>query len=520
MFEKISFLRGFFKSHNRRILTVDFKGLSVFALDDGVLCRVRRFSAETAGYSEFRQYLADSPESPLYMIVDSVAEDFLIETVAHVKASDSKLLMQRKLEQNYRGGEFRHGAVIGRETTGRRDDKVLFSALTRNQQIEPWIRSILQEEVPLVSITSPAYVLGKYAIEQGYVTSPDVLIINWELTGLRQTYLQEGRTVFSRLTPLQPADDNLTLEQYIMRLSDQSREYLNRIRLLDFDKPLDLHVFTPLLEDDAFADFENNKDYRRIEHHNPEQLLEKESFEGSSEHITAILLCIDYAARKQELGNVYAPLAALRFYHLRSMKQALYVASVVLALIGGAMTVPLLIDTFDRQESVNALLLEINPIQTQYQELRNQFPETPIPSQQMELVVVTKNTILAQTESPVLMLEEISRVVQRDPGVGLLRINWGLVPANPDQPWDQALLAQAMELSVDIAGEFRDASGYRNISARLQTLAAELATIPGVAVSVIALPIIASENSTLNTTVNDEKLNATFTLNLRRGFQL
>ena len=92
-------------------------------------------------------------------------------------------------------------------TEGRRDDRILFSAIVRPERIEPWLDALRGHEVagihslPMVS----AGLLPLLGAEAGRV----LLATESGEGHLRQTFFEDGRLVLSRLAPLpsgEPAD--------------------------------------------------------------------------------------------------------------------------------------------------------------------------------------------------------------------------------------------------------------------------------------------------------------------------
>ena len=62
--------------------------------------------------------------------------------------------IKRKFEQFYRNTPFRQATLLHRQEEGRRDDEMLFSALTNPQRISPWLDALLANHIPLVGIYS------------------------------------------------------------------------------------------------------------------------------------------------------------------------------------------------------------------------------------------------------------------------------------------------------------------------------------------------------------------------------
>ena len=74
----------------------------------------------------------------------------------HLRGGDREAVLGRKMAQLYRASTFRHAIVQDREAEGRRDDRVLYHAITNPDLLKPWLVAIEQAEVPLEGIYSSA----------------------------------------------------------------------------------------------------------------------------------------------------------------------------------------------------------------------------------------------------------------------------------------------------------------------------------------------------------------------------
>ncbi|MFM1894966.1 MAG: hypothetical protein RLZZ385_40 [Pseudomonadota bacterium] len=504
------------KPSKHQVLLLDPKGLKVYGLNQGLLDELGRFAANEDGHEQFRRFLAELQPRGLCLVVDIMAEDYLIESMAHVSANDRQQLLKRKLDQHFRGGEYRHAVVIGRETGGRRDDRVLFSALSKNQLIDPWVRCILQEEVPLQAVTSTAYVLGNLMKSLGLVTSDGVLVVNWEPHGIRQTFMQGGNTVFSRLSPLPPEDGQDELVRYIVSISTQTREYLERIKLLGFNQPLDVHVFTPQTDSKAFEAFSGENQLTQFLHHVPEGFSEGGRRWDDDELITANLLCIDWAIHKQALVNVYAPPVARRFYYLKRARQVIYGTCLGVLALGGLLAGPIISEALDHRQRYEQLQAQTQPLEAQYAALLEGFPATPIPSLAMELAVTTYDQLRSQVRNPADLLISVSRVLSGYPTITLTDLDWMLLPENVDFSITEGLLAGDTGISMEMRGQIAAGTGYLNTDRDLRRFISELESIPGVTVTPVTLPIETSEYSSVSATIGDTQGSAPFALNLQQ----
>ncbi|NOT98545.1 MAG: hypothetical protein HOO97_05560, partial [Sideroxydans sp.] len=105
------------------------------------------FSNDADGRESFAIYLENHPY-PAYMMVDVIEEDFHHETVPHLTGSSRNALFERKFEQYYRSTPFRQATLVKRQDEGRRDDDMLFSALTNPQRISPWLDTLHAQKTP------------------------------------------------------------------------------------------------------------------------------------------------------------------------------------------------------------------------------------------------------------------------------------------------------------------------------------------------------------------------------------
>ncbi|PCJ26400.1 MAG: hypothetical protein COA96_05200 [SAR86 cluster bacterium] len=505
---------GFFKSSERRIILINFEGLAIYGLDNSRLMKLATFSEDEFGHEEFQHYLAENKPSAVTVVVDSPAEDFIVEKVAHVNSFDRKSFLERKMDQHFRNIEYCSAKVLGREESGRRDDRVLFSALTQSQNIDGWVSLLLEQEISIKSITSPAFAICKVAKELGLVTSDEILLVNWQRNGIRQSLIANDKLIFSRLTPL-PSGHDSDLVGVIMTASLQSKEYLDRIGLLKNAQQLDLHVVTPVLEDHAFDDNADTSQFGRVEHHNSIDLMPIDQYGGPQNEITAILLCLDWGVRTGKFGNIYASPAALRFKELKQARNLIVLSCVLFMVLSGVLSAPALNDALERRNNYFGLSQSLLPVRDQYDALRAQFPETPIPSEAMELAVSNYELIRGQMQQPTDLLAAISRAIQGYSAITLTSVTWELVSDQVDSSLTDALLTDSTSVNIELNGSQVGSSSFENSDTELKSFINSLNLIEGATVTPIKLPIESGANASLNTIVGDEILDLEFSLNVR-----
>ena len=119
----------------------------------GKIALQRDFTDTPDGRENFASFL-QTAKCPTYLLTDLIEEDFRHEIVPHLSGSSRTALLQRKFDQFYRGTPFHKATRLQRQKTGRRDDDMLFSALTNPSLITPWLNIMLAQQTPLAGIYS------------------------------------------------------------------------------------------------------------------------------------------------------------------------------------------------------------------------------------------------------------------------------------------------------------------------------------------------------------------------------
>ena len=127
--------RHFIYLTNSRLVSVVTRGKRLAAR--------REFAVSGAGATEFERYLEGMAQLPTYLFTDLTEEDFRLDTIPHVGARDREAMVARKLTQIFRNTPYRHAATQGRETEGRRDDRVIYTAITNPEVLRPWVEVIV-----------------------------------------------------------------------------------------------------------------------------------------------------------------------------------------------------------------------------------------------------------------------------------------------------------------------------------------------------------------------------------------
>lgn len=514
-----------------RVLLIEAGRVTLLRWQRSSLRLFAQFRPEPADFQKFENLLHIEARVPFIIVLDCIEEDFRLESVAHVTGADRTAMLERKLSFAFRTTPFKTARVVGREKDGRKDDRVLLTALTKTELIDPWLSRILKEKLPVQSVTSAAYMMELLAATTGLKGKPHLLLTNIEAgSGMRQTYLQKGRVIFSRLTPINDRQD-LDLATMLLEQSVQTRKYLERIKQLPYDTRLCVHALPaegltlelPVALEESQLEFSSQPAAAIV----PARTLALESMPAG-----AIAVSLVQALRGKGLRNVYAVPVMRRFHLIKHIASYLYVTSAAVVIGAILMVAPTMVDTFSLWEREAQTVAQTQPLLVQYEQLRSSFPETPISSSTMEMVVSSFDKMRAQTYNPSELLEWLGNGLLQYPDLQLRTFEWGLQglppteaeiatgliePDNDVERFQSRLARGSTELVATVAGEVSGAQSFREAREEVLALIAILEARPGLQVNALEMPIDVRADSAVSTTVGDGSVTEEFILEIRRA---
>ncbi|NOX43870.1 MAG: hypothetical protein GXP19_09095 [Gammaproteobacteria bacterium] len=430
------------------------------------------------GIHALGKHLRVMPEMLTYLIIDVVEEEFRNETIPHLFGRDKKQLTTRRLNQYFRTSTYRGALNLGREKSGRRDDKVLFTALTNSDVFKPWVDCLLRHKVPIVGVYSPS-VLGGRMLQKLNINHQNVLLITHQKSsGIRQTFFHKKRLKLSRLVPVA----GLNEQQYaggIFSEIEKTRRYLSRLQLLNFDEVLDvcfvsdkttagaisknnqdteltrLHVVTV---GDLESEFGSNNagglrhaegscraegsSYRaegsshRAEGSSHRAEGSSHRAEGSSHRAEGSRYCDQVYARILSLKRPtlnYAEPAIKKYKTFREIRMGMHASSTLLlvaAIIWSSMNIieGFLLENYSGEIRASSVF-----IQGEYQKVLANTPETPIPPVGLKESVDIAKSLKDGKAMPGKLMRAISTGLNVSTTLGVEKIQW-LVSSDPYAP--------------------------------------------------------------------------------------
>jgi hypothetical protein len=482
------------------------------------------FAANEVGLSQFAEYLQSAQPLPTYLLTDLIEEDFRLDTVPHVGARDRKTLLERKLQQIYRTTPYRLANLLGRLTEGRRDDQILLCALTNSELVESWVDLLLEAQVPIAGVYSVA-LLTQSLLKTLQIKGKHILWVSLQANaGWRQTYCQNGRVRFSRLTPLGGAQSSASI------LADEigkTFQYLESINSFSSAEVLEVHVLSEASAHPVLR--ANLADTGRLRY-----VLHDLS-------ATADRLGLAYAADATDATPIYlrnlnrfatseqfAPSEQRRYADVRRFRSAMLAASVAFALIGigfGAWNML-------QAQSLRVAINRLENSTREYQSARNAtvagFPKSKVPAQAMNEAVTYHNSVIRNAPHFSAFAHELSAVLDAFPTIRLNRLVWGSdIKPNADLGYQvrggedtQARVNGLPQLvpaatGTAVSGYYQGAvieaavfpfnGNYRAALAEIERLSSRLATLHNAQVAPITLPLDTRAQNQLRGSATPEK---------------
>lgn len=519
------------------ILLLTSQALRVYVAGKDNLFLEETFSTDETGVSGFDRYLDSSPESHFHLVVDLSDEDFRVETVAHVGGKDQKALLERKLQQFFRGNDYRSARIQDRDEGGRRDDRVLFSALTNPDLLAPWIDCLLRRKLRFKGIVSVPMLIEFFARLMVPERLPHLLVVNLEKNGLRQTYMQKGRLKFSRL--LSVVDHNDMAE---MLLSEciHIRQYLERLKLLPHGQPLQVHVCVAQGIFGGLGGIPASTPLLQFHPHETAMLGAELGVDPMTLQDEGMVhLCLLKAVQAKKLSNVYASLPIIRYHRLRQIRQGLIAGACLILVVALAAGGLLLHEGFDTVHERQRLDQETQRFQSRLEELQASFPETPIEAKEMRAVVDAIENIRGQEIQPMRAMVMVSRALTPFPNIRIQNYEWrladlseteevggavqylgaagigdGLGGENPMPVILPRLLAGKTVGIITLSGMVVPSRGYGHAQESLKQLIVALEEIPGLKVIPISMPTETKPDAAVKAKLDDGDILAEFSLKL------
>lgn len=392
---------------------------SAYSWQNGRLMDEHVFTNDAAGHERFSEYLPRVGKKPAYLLVDLVEEDYRFDRVPHLIGPERTALFNRKLEQHYRNSPFRHALVQGRHEDGRRDDQVLFSALTNPELITPWIELMLAQSVAIAGVYSAALIAKQ--LLKGF-PSHHLLLITWQKhAGLRQTYFQTSNLSFSRLTPLAHGDN---LVDKIVAESARTLQYLNSLSLLPPDRPLEVCILCGNRDRQELQGRLSSTPSLRYVFRDVRETAHNLDPTGEAPGDSDATLLLLQMLGRSPLPNQYAAPDHTHYFSLLKIRQFMNRLSLVVGLLAALTGAFYLWSANQMERRIDELTNQTRSFDVSYRRIAQDFPPAPTSAANMQAAVELAGKLAALTADPQRALKLVGHALEAFPAIQLNGLTW------------------------------------------------------------------------------------------------
>jgi len=496
---------------SKRLCYFTSQQVTVYRSGNGELHSEGSFSMNEKGAAEFSRYVSAVPESLFYVLADLVEEDFFQENIPYVRGSDRRALLARKLAQRYRDTSLAVPISLGSEThAGRREERILYTSFTNTQLFQPWLEALRSNKARVVGVFSVALVAAALGKRLGFKASRYVMV-SLQQAGLRQSYVENGRIRFSRISRVNFADRS-GIAQECAAESLRTHQYLLNSRVLPREgPPLEVLVLAPA-DERAFYDAACT-DSPRLRFHvqDIDKVARSIGLKSVPSETLGEALFLHVLAESWP-GQQFADDGLRHFYHLWRGSVALLAAGAATLGLCLLLAGVKLLDGYHVNQESAADRVQETRASEEYARLQARFPKTPTSTENLRSLVKNYRTLLKQSASPGNMLVDISQAATGFPQIEVDRIDWEVgssrfsapseapkaVTPRAAAPSAQAGAADIPVQGAEISGRLivPQASDYRAVTALVSQFTDALRARSGTEITRTQLPFdINSEKS-------------------------
>jgi len=407
---------------SKRVFYLASGGLTVYQWRDGVLAEPASFATDDRGLAQFAHHLEREPRVPSYMLVDVVEEEFREDTIPHVFGGDRRALVRNKQNRLFRDARYSTALFQGRESGGRRDDRVLFTALIRPDILSPWLAQITRQKVPLAGIYSVP-LISESLLKKLPGTSDHLLLVTLQSAGgLRQTFFHQGRLKISRLATLAHGDEGVHAPSVLSEI-ERIRRYLNSLRVLPRDNPLDVYI---LCRGDILAELRRQAvDTTTTRHHivDTGDVARKLGLKDPLDSPYAEVLFARLLAKEAPKAH-YGGADETRYHRMHRARVGMWAASVLILVASLAWSGYMGIKgVLVAQQST--ILEQQTAFYTQrYEAARQGLPQTPVHPRQLQKAVEVVDELERYKASPLPVLATLSQALRGFDNLEIESVEW------------------------------------------------------------------------------------------------
>lgn len=408
---------------DRAILYVSGRYLTISIWRFGKLKMLNTYQNDEAGYAKFDAFLNQIKQVNIEILVDAIEEDYRQEILPHVIGSDRRILIDRKLNQIYRGMDFRSALFIKREIAQRKNDHFLFIGLQETENLKAWLKLIELHRAPLKGVYLIS-MLSQALLKSSKFHTTHILLCDCLSNGFRQTYLYQGHLRISRLVPYPVGTSleqkNVPFNFYLEEL-EKVYGYLLSQRLITLDDALFLCI--PTRNHEAEVLVESISKSQKLPCYSLAIKDIQKNLELALIQKTPEFLYMDLLRKATRLNSL-APNILAWNYQINRIRRSFTLASLFILLVGIFCSMGYILTDLSTQHEIQQTAQETKIQLSKYQQVAKNFPVSPYPSRDLKTMVNLHEEISYYQRSPERYMQVLSDSLMKLPQIQINRLHW------------------------------------------------------------------------------------------------
>lgn len=233
----------------RFVLFVGDEGaILIYMKGKAVLSRQFVPDASEQNLADLKSRLLEEPKAPVLVVLDTMDQSYIQQTLPPVSAMSVKKLIKRRLDRDFGENDIKGAVILGRETTGRKDWNFLMVAVEKTRQLSLWIDFV--SDLPnrflgicLASVETENILKNLKPAADVFKDAPGAqwkfFVSHNKVGGFRQVILKNGRIIFTRLA--QPVGES-TPEVIAGNIEQEMLNTIEYMKRLSYDKAAGLDI--------------------------------------------------------------------------------------------------------------------------------------------------------------------------------------------------------------------------------------------------------------------------------------
>lgn len=417
----------------RTLLYLTATKMVAYGWHAGQLVMEGAFDATTAG-SEFVAYLGRRRSNLFSLLANVADEGFQVDSIPFLRARDRHAVLERKLGQFFLNAQLTTTVPLGYEKSRRKNERVLFAALTNKAMFEPWLAAIDSAEVRLEGIHSLPLVAARL-MERLHAPRDRLLLLTAQDSSIRQTFFSRGHLQFSRISPLTNSSI-VGLAQAIATETAKTQQYLLSQRLIARAEPLTVRVIAHPQAIPALETTCTGNETLRFEFTSLLDVAQKIGLKTPPSDSRADLVFLNTLAASPP-AQQFAGAPLRKEYRLWQIGNGLRAAAAAVFVACAVLVAKSAFDLHQLGQQAAELRAAAASAEQRYHALAATFPPVPVSNDALRSITARYQEYARLLGGPAPLYAAISRALDAAPQVEIDAIDWTISEAPPKPPAQQ-----------------------------------------------------------------------------------